>query len=289
MKTFDTMNPLCAAFYYLCVLGITMFSMNPLLLVISLAASIANAAIQNAASRRANLFAVIVFLIAAIINPIVVHNGETALLYFNDNPITLEAVMYGIFAAVMIVSALYWLRGMTKVLSSDKVMYLFGRISPKLALLISMSLRYVELFKQRWRRIQESQKALGLYDDGNLIDAVKGRARVLSILITWALENGIITAECMEARGYGSRRRSSYSAYRFHLSDGLFIIICAVLTALTVIGVYHSSVVYYPSVQMELWNPWGIAGAAAFALLSILPLIMKGKEAVKWRILLSKI
>lgn len=289
MKISDRMNPLCAAFYYLCVLGVTMFSMNPMLLLISLVASIANAAIWSAASRRANLFSVIVFLIAAVINPIVVHNGQTVLFYFNDNPITLEAVLYGVFAAVMITAALYWLRSMTKVLSSDKVMYLFGRISPKLALLLSMSLRYVELFKQRWRRIQEAQKALGMYDDGNLIDAVKGRARVLSILITWTLENGIITAESMESRGYGTRRRSSYAPYRIHLSDVLFLIICAVLTALTVLGIYHSSVVYYPAIQMELWNVWGIAGAAAFALLSILPLIMQGKEAVKWRILQSRI
>ena len=289
MKRFEEMNPAAVAVYFLCVLTVIMFSMNPLLLGIALVTSVSGAAIAGTANGRAHLFSLAVFVIAAALNPLFVHKGVTVLFYLNDRPFTLEAVAYGLSAAAMITAALYRLRDLSKAMTSDKVLYLFGRLSPKLALLLSMTLRYVALFKMRWRKITDTQRALGLYQDGNLIDAVRGRARVLSILITWTLENGIVTAESMEARGWGSGRRTSYAVYRFHAADAILILLCLSLTAVTVVGVIFSQAVYYPEIEMSLFTPWGIAGAAAFALLSVLPLIWNTKEAVRWRSLRSKI
>ena len=288
MRRFEEMNPVTVAIYYLCVIALTMFSMDPLILCLSLLSSVTVSIIEHSSGPRVHLFSLALFVIAAVINPIAVHKGVTVLFYVNDRPFTLEAVIYGLFAAAMLTAALYRLRSLSKALSSDKVLYLFGRISPKIALILSMTLRFVELLKQRWRRIQDTQKALGLYNDGNLIDAMKGRARVLSVLITWTLENGTITAESMESRGYGTGRRTSYATYRFHADDMILMLICATLTALTVVGIMHSKAVYYPQLSMEIFTLWGIAGAAAFLLLSILPLIVNGKEAARWRFLLSK-
>ena len=288
MKRFDDMNPIAVAVYYLCVIAVTMFSMQPLMLSLSLLISVITCIQNRSVGVRGHIFSVVLFVIAAVMNPIFVHNGATPLFYFNDNPITLEAVIYGVSAAGMTVAALYWLRSLSASLSSDKVMYIFGRFSPKLALIISMAIRYVGLFKLRWNRIQSAQKALGLYDDGNLIDGLRGRARVLSILITWTLENGIVTAESMESRGWGSGRRTSYAPYRVHMSDISFIALCAALTAVTVVGLNHTGAVYYPKMDFDLFTPWGIAGAAAFALLCMLPIIINTKEAVKWSLLRSK-
>ncbi|MBQ3264483.1 MAG: energy-coupling factor transporter transmembrane protein EcfT [Ruminococcus sp.] len=289
MKCFEQLNPFAVAVYYLCVLGLIMFSMNPLLLAIALLTSVLSAVLTGTANGRAHLFSAIVFLVAAVLNPLFVHKGVTVLFYLNDRPFTLEAAVYGLSAACMLTAALYRLRELSRVLSSDKVLYLFGRFSPKLALLLSMTIRYVHLLRVRYRKIQDSQKALGLYDDGNLIDAVRGRARVLSILITWTLENGIVTAESMESRGWGTARRTSYAVYRVHAYDALFMFVCAALTALTAVGVYHSEVVFYPVLDMDLLSPWGIAGAGAFTLLSVLPLTINGTEAIRWRISISKI
>ena len=289
MRRFEEMNPIAVAAYYLCVLGLTMFTMDPVILALSLLSSVVNSVLLGAATKRAHIFSVILFIIAAVINPIAVHNGATVLFYINDRPFTLEATLYGLAAAGMITAALYWLRCLTKALTSDRVMYILGKAFPKLALLVSMSLRFVSLMKIRWRKISDSQKALGLYTDGNLIDAVRGRARVLSVLITWTLENGIVTAESMESRGYGSGRRTSYAEYRFHITDGLFILVCAGLTALCAAGIAQSKINFYPDISMELFSPWGITGAAAFCLLSVLPILINAKEEIKWRCLTSKV
>lgn len=289
MKRFEEMNPAAVAVYYICVLAVTMFSVNPLLLGIALVTSVSCAVVSGTANLRAHLFSAAVFLIAAVLNPLFVHKGLTVLFYLNDRPFTLEAVIYGLCAAAMITAALYRLRELSEALSSDKVIYLFGRFSPRLALLLSMAIRYVSLFKQRWHKISDTQRALGLYDDGNLIDAARGRARVLSVLITWTLENGIVTAESMESRGYGSGRRTSYAVYRVRPSDVVFMLACILLTAVTVVGVRFSRVVFYPGLSMDLLSPWGAAGAAAFAVLSILPILINAAEVIRWRLLCSKI
>ncbi|WP_407383464.1 energy-coupling factor transporter transmembrane component T [Ruminococcus sp.] len=289
MKRFEEMNPAAVAVYYLCVLAVTMFSMNPLLLAVALVTAVLSAAVSGTASGRAHLFSAAVFVIAAVLNPLFVHKGMTVLFYLNDRPVTLEAVCYGLSAAAMITAALYRLRDLSKALSSDKVLYLFGRFSPKLALLLSMAIRYVALLRQRWRRISDAQRALGLYDDGNLIDALRGRARVLSILMTWTLENGIITAESMESRGYGCTRRTSYAVYHVRYPDVLLMLVCLLLTAVTVVGVQLSRVVYYPELDLALFSPWGTAGAVAFTLLNVLPLLINLTEVIRWRSLRSKI
>ena len=289
MRQFHDYNPLAVTLYYAAVITVTMFSMNPVIIALSLLSSVLTYCLYAKGSLRTHLFSLLLFLILAVINPLTVHNGVTVLFYLNSRPITLEATLYGASAAATVTAALYRLRSLSHDITSDKLMYLFGRFSPKLALLLSLSLRFVGLFKRRWHTICNAQQALGLYRDGNLIDAVRGRLRVLSILITWSLENGVITAQSMDARGYGSRRRSSYAIYRFRLRDSALLAATLILTALCIAGIAAGSFSYYPAVQSDLFSPLSVAGYFAYAILGVLPIIINTKEAIRWRILLSGI
>ena len=287
MREFHEYNPIAVAVYYLCVTAVTMFTMNPIIIGISLVASILNYALYAKGGVKPHLFSLILFVILAAVNPLVNHNGMTVLFYLNDRPITAEAAIYGAVAAGMTVAALYWLRAFSKAMTSDKLLYLFGRLSPKLSLILSMAIRYVELLRVRWRKIQASQRALGLYDDGNLIDAVRGRARVLSILITWALENGIITAETMDARGYGTGRRTSFKLYHIRMQDVLIIAVCAAAATIGIVGLNAAAIEWYPMIELKLFEPVSIMGYIGFGILAILPVIINTKEAIRWRYLRS--
>lgn len=287
MRIFHDHNPIAVAAFYLCVTAVTMFTMNPIIIAISLFASVINYVLYAKGGIKPHLFSLILFIIMAAINPLVNHNGMTVLFYLNDRPITAEATLYGVTAAGMTVAALYWLRLFTKAMTSDKLLYLFGRLSPKIALILSMAIRYVELLRIRWKKIQASQMALGLYDDGNLIDALRGRARVLSILITWALENGVITAESMDARGYGTGRRTSFRLFRFRLPDFIITALCAAAVTVAVIGLNSTEISWYPTIQMTISEPISIIGYIGFAILTALPIIINTKEAIRWRYLSS--
>lgn len=89
-------------------------------------------------------------------------------------------------------------------MTSDKFVYLFGRIIPALSLVLSMSLRFVPRFTAQIKVISNAQKCVGRdVGSGGLIKRAKQGIKILSILVTWALENAIDTADSMKDRGYG--------------------------------------------------------------------------------------
>ena len=80
------------------------------------------------------IFVILLFLVSSLINPLFNQNGMTVLLFINDTPITLEALVYGIFSSLTLVSVIVWFFTFSSVMTSEKIIYIFGRISPKTAL-----------------------------------------------------------------------------------------------------------------------------------------------------------
>lgn len=113
-------------------------------------------------SIRFNLiFAVPVLFLTMIINPLSNHRGVTVLFYLNDNAITLEAILYGLASAAMLVSVVMWFSCFNKIMTSDKIIYLFGRMIPVIALLLSMCFRFIPLLKARFREIHDGRNVWG--------------------------------------------------------------------------------------------------------------------------------
>ena len=290
MRRFADHNPAAVALYYLCAVGVTMFTMEPVILVLSLVGALVSLAVVGEFTRwKMHLYTILLFAAMAVINPLVSHNGVTVLLVINHNPITLEALIYGVAAGGMIVTVMYWFRGFTAVMTSDKLLYIFGGLSPKLALMLSMALRYVPLFGRQVRAVSQSQQALGLYKEDNIVDRLKGGMRVFSVMVTWTLENGIITADSMTARGYGIGRRSRFSIFRWTRQDALLLLFTLLLTAGTLLGLSGHTFTYYPAISAAPITWRTLLGYASYGLLCLLPAIITGKEALQWRILRSKI
>lgn len=292
MRAFSDYNPIVVAVYFGATIGIAMFCMNPILLSLSLFGAILTFCVRNARKQgRLHLTFAILFIVMVLINPIVSHNGVTVLFVLNDAPITLEALLYGIVAASMVIAVLYWFRSFTEIMTSDRLLYLFGKLSPKLALILSMGLRYVPLFSKQAKKINQSQTALGLYKEDNIVDRTRGGLRVFSVMVTWALENGIVTADSMTARGYGMGKRSHFSIFRFRKSDYVLLVASLVLCILTCtsIGVGALDFTFYPSVKLAKISPMAMTGYLSYALLILLPTCIEAEERIKWKYLKSKI
>ena len=289
MRSFADHNPIATAVYFLAAAGVAMFSMDPVILAISLTgALICCGVLQVMHGLRSHLYTLGLFLLMTLINPLVSHRGATVLFVMKHNPVTLEALLYGAAAAGMIVSVLYWFRSFTHMMTSDKLLYLFGALSPKLSLILSMTLRYVPLFHQQVRKVQQSQQALGLYKEDNIVDRFRGGLRIFSVMVTWALENGIVTADSMTARGYGIGRRSRFSLFRWTLSDTLLLTASLLLGALTLMGLAGNSAAYYPRFLLPAMSARLLTGYAAYTLLVLLPAMIQGKEALRWHCLTSR-
>ena len=292
MRSFSEYEPVAAAIWFLCVTGIAMFSSYPPLMAISLAGAVLFFIVRNGRSHgRTHLFFLILFVILALANPLVSHNGKTVLFVMNHNPVTLEAALYGLNSAAMMIGVLYWLRSFTQIMTSEKLLHITGALSPKLSLVLSMALRYVPLFGRQSKKVTDAQRAMGLFSGDNIVDDIKGRSRIFSILVTWALENGIITADSMEARGYGTGRRTQLKRFRMRGADILLFTVSLGLTAVTAAAIAAGSLSFrfYPSIEAAKPGILGISGMISYGLLVLLPIFIETEANLRWKYLRSGI
>lgn len=288
MRSFANMNPAAVTVHLLLTACITIFCMEPVLLGISLALAMAFFLMQNGTRHASfHLMALGVPLLFALINPFWNQHGVTVLLVINDRAITAEALFYGCVTGLRLAAVLYWFRCFSDLMTSEKLFYLFRYLSPKLALVFTMAVRNLTLFRQQTERIRISQKALGLYREEHLINDVRGGLHIFSILMTWALENGIVTANSMAARGYGAGKRSSFTYFRWSMHDVL-LLLAALIPAVCCMLLLSAGALewqFYPICVPPEHGLSYFAGIGCYAFLAALPVIYEGKEALTWHFL----
>ena len=227
-----------------------------------------------------------VFFLLSGINPLLNTYGATALFHVFGRPYTLEALLYGMVIAGMLVVMLLWFGCYSAVLTSDKFVCLFGGLIPSLSLLLVMILRMIPSLTRKAVQIADARKSVGKGTGAseNKKGKVLGGMRILSALTDWALEGSIITADSMRARGYGCAKRSSFRIYRFELRDILLICLMVVFLLGTLLaGGTEAS--FTP--ELRIASPsWGLASYAAFLLL---PLILHGIEVIQQRASLARL
>lgn len=289
---FSGFHPLVNFAFFLAAILCGMFFMHPVFLGISLVCSLAYSLYLG--GRKSLKFSLLymlpLLLLVAVLNPLLNHEGATILLYINDNPLTLEAILYGAASAVMFVSMLLWFSCYNAVMTSDKFLYLFGRVIPSLSLVLSMTLRLVPRLRAQLRVISHAQKCVGRdASQGNVVRRVRNGGKILFILITWALENAVDTADSMRSRGFGLRGRTAFSNYRFDARDRAAMGILAGLFAVVLAGLFagQNTAVYFPLVTLPPLTPFSFVVYAAYAVLLLFPLIVNLQEAIVWRRLKS--
>lgn len=295
MNEFKNYHPVVNFAYFFAVIAFSMIFINPFCLIVSLAGGVAYSVMLNGAKAlKFNFFYILpLMLVSALINPAFNHEGVTILRYFpNGNPLTLESVLYGIAAACMIAGVIAHFSCYNKIMTSDKFVYLFGKIIPSLSLVLSMTLRFVPKFKAHIKEVSGAQKCVGRdVTDGGILSRAKNGIKILSIMITWSLENAVETADSMKSRGYGLPGRTAYSNYEFDRRDGAAFFWIVFLSAYIIIGAALGKLKfrYFPSILSVTFTPYGATVAAAYVLLFFTPVIIEIREVLRWKKLQSKI
>ena len=293
--TFSSYHPLVNFLYFGLVLLLTMFLMHPVSLLISLGSALCYGICLNGvrAVRSGMRFLLPAMLLAAVIDPAFDHEGATLLAYLpSGNPLTLESIAYGVAAAVMIAAVVAWFSCYTVVMTSDKFVYLFGRVIPVLSLVLSMTLRFVPRFRAQLQTISEAQRGIGRdVSGGPLLRRTRNAITVFSIMVTWALENAIETADSMKSRGYGLPGRTAFSIYRFDGRDKaalLWLGFCGayLLSGWAAGGVYWR---YYPTLRGAAATALSVSFQLVYLLLCLTPVILDRWEEKTWKNIRSKI
>jgi len=295
IDTFAGYHPIVNLLYFIATIGFAMFLMHPLALGISLiCATVYAVYLGKRKTLRLGLLVLLpMLIITAALNPLFNHQGGTILGYLpNGNPITLESAMFGIAAAVMLVTVIAWFSCFNKVMQSDKIVYLFGRAIPALSLVLAMSLRFVPRFMSQLKVIANAQRSIGRdVSGGSIFQRARHGIKIMSIMVTWALENALDTADSMKARGYGLPGRTAFSIYRFDSRDAkaaLFILICAGIVIVGVVtGAYNFR--YFPTIWGIWWGGYTIITFVAYFALCAFPIFVNIRDDLYWRRIESKI
>ncbi len=290
MKHFQSFHPATAALYLLLTASVPMLCLNPIFLLIGALGSLLQLLLFCPPSKRGLRGVLILTAVFALIHPLFSRSGQTVLLMINDQPLTLEALRYSLASASAMGIVLIWFRIFSVSMTADRLLCLLSILSSRAALTLSIAMRSVTLIERQYRIIWQAQRAMGNVREDSLFHSLRSRLQAVSILITWALENGAVTADSMDARGYGSARRTAYRPYRLTSLDAAAIILILLLAVLPLALILNGSigVEYYPTVSHISTALLAILAYACYFLLTLLPVFAYRKEMRLWNACASK-
>lgn len=267
------------------VIGLTMCSMHPVLVGLALAGSFVCAALVRGV-RAACVTLVVcvpVVLVVAVVNVLVSAQGSTTLLQLGMTTYYVEALVYGLVSGCMLAAVILWFSLFSELMTSDRILTLFGNVAPVVSLMVSMVLRLVPQFVSRGR---EASQARGATVGGSVRSACdsgsQGAFNLMNTLVSWGLEDSVVRGDSMRARGYESGvRRTTYQRYQFTLDDRVSLAVIVLVGVAAGVGAWHACAgfSFYPALSVLGWD-WGFV---AFGLGMFLPAVGVVKERVLWR------
>lgn len=294
-NSFSQMHPIVNFSFFAFVITLSMFLMDPVCLLLSFICSLINALYLNGqrAVKLSLVYVLPMILLIAAVNPIFNHEGATILTYLSSgNPVTLESIIYGIASAIMMAAVILWFSSFNTIMTSDKFVYLFGRIIPSLSLVLSMALRFIPKFSSQFKNVRDAQKCIGRdISDGNLPLRIKNAVKIISIMLTWSMENAVETADSMKSRGHGLKKRTAFSIYSFKSRDAFFLAAVFILGFTVIISAISGCLKYsyFPAINGGTINVYSILSYISYAVLMLLPMVINVKEDINWKRLQSRI
>ena len=269
---FERCHPAVNLIYFAAVLVGMITFQHPVFLVISFLCAYAYSVKRNGWKAVVFNLCLLPFVVAfALYYSSYTHFGMTVL-HQNmvGNNMTLESLVYGAVLGVTGAGVCIWFSCVFSVFTTDKVVYLFGKVSPRLSLFLAILLRMIPRIKKEAKRINMAQQGIGRgANQGNLWQRIRNSLRIFSMLITWTIDSLTIASESMCSRGSSLRRRKAFSIYRFDNRDRLFVIglfLCLTLTMMAVL-LGQTDMVYDPKIIWTQVNPLFCIGYGVLCLM----------------------
>ena len=207
------------------------------------------------------------------------HFGVTVLRQnFIGNNMTLESLVYGFVLGTVAAGVCIWLSCVYSVFTTDKVVYLFGKVSPRLSLFLAILLRMVPRIKKEAKKINTAQRGIGRgVNQGNLWQRIRNCFRIFSMLITWTIESLSTASESMRSRGSSLRGRKAFSIYRFDNRDRAYVITLFTCLTVMIMGVLlkQTDILYDPRIRMNPITSMSFLFYAGYGFFCLMPLMLE--------------
>ena len=191
------------------------------------------------------------------------------------NNITLESIVYGVVLGFVLAGVFIWFSCVYSVFTTDKVVYLFGKVSPRLSLFLAILLRMVPRIKKEAKRINTAQQGIGLgVNQGTVFQRLRNGIRILSMLITWTIDSLTMVSESMRSRGSSLRGRKAFSIYRFDNRDRAYVVgnFACLTVILMAVLLRQTDILYDPRIIMNPITPMSYLFYTGYALFCLMPM-----------------
>ena len=271
---FERCHPAVNLIYFAAVVAAMITFQHPVFLAVSFLCAFAYSVKRNGwKALMFNLCLLPMIAVFALYYSSYTHFGMTVLHQnFVGNNMTLESLVYGIVLGISVAGVCIWFSCVYSVFTTDKVVYLFGKVSPRFSLFLAISLRMIPRIKKEAKRINMAQQGIGRgVNQGNLWQRIRNSIRIFSMLVTWTIDSLTVASESMRSRGSSLRGRKAFSIYRFDNRDRLFVIglfLCLTLTMMAVL-LGQTDMVYDPRIIWTTVSPIFCTGYTALCLMPL--------------------
>ena len=285
---FERCHPAVNFLYFTAVITGMVTFQHPIFLVISFTCSSLYSVRRN--GWKALVFNLLLLpLIATFALYYSTHNhfGVTVLdKNFIGNNLTLESLVYGFVLGIAAAGVCIWFSCVYSVFTTDKVVYLFGKVSPPASLFLAILLRMVPRIKKEAKKIHTAQQGIGKgICQGNLYQRMRNGIRILSMLITWTIESLSTASDSMRSRGSSLRGRKAFSIYRFDNRDRVYVIAMFACLTVTLMGVLlkQTDILYDPRIIMPPITTLSWLFYAGYAVFCLMPFMLELWTAYRFK------
>jgi len=226
---------------------------------------------------------VVMVLLIMVINPLVMRAGETIIWrgpyvpVFGRLTVSMEAICYGAAMGVRLLDIISLFCLYNLMIQPDKVLQILSRFAFKSALILSLATRMFPAMIRKLDDIREVHTLRGVdFETGGFKDKLQKYGMLIHILLLSSLEDSLEIAEAMQARAFGSGRRSCYRQDVLRPRDILSFggSILALLLAVYSRVEGYSTFTFYPQLGYLVAGPMTLAFLAAVLGSLSIPLVL---------------
>ena len=208
--------------------------------------------------------------IATLINVIAAHTGADVIARIPSSwplvggELTVESLAFGGALGLGLVAALLSVAPLSLVLEPHDVVDAMPAPLERTGIAFATSLNLVGGFGRTFSAVSDAQRMRGWRPRG-----IRSWNEVLVPVVLTAIEDSVLLAEAMEARGFGAGRRTSYAASRWTRWD-VAVVAAALGSVAIFVGLRLAGAAVdwypYPTLYLPPINPALVAGCLALAL-----------------------
>lgn len=279
-------HPIVILFYFIGLLTLLFLYQNPIFTLTTLACILAVCITYAKPSELAPALKLggLIALFITLINPLINHRGVTTLFTIWDIKITLESLCYGLLNGLTMMGLVLLFVPFNALIDTERFLYLFSRISPKIAFITGMTLRFIPTFSKRAQDINDTAAVRGISTkSGSLTKRLKSGQILLETLFNSSLEDGMGVATVLKTKEYGTTKRTAYINYRFSLCDGIVLfMMVAIIIWLVASGIgKNGDFSFFPRLKLPQLNSNELILYVGLAVYLLIPFVFEGVAKIK--------